>query len=324
MSHFTMSRVAQSGSDTLFSDIAGSPAEHFRIYFFGAVLGLIEHVSTRFGSFDEAMKRFPFLAGYHNEPAERLDGRLSDELVSHLAERLQRWSLVQILSTEMPRQDWPLQIPTLQWDALRTGECSLTPDWLRYRPPSQLQPLSRLVAAEELRRAIRALPRILHAGEAHAIVVRGPRHNGRHATLGAVAHEMGCGLIELLGLNKPDDERWRQAAALALLLHALPVVSFEHAPGETMSLPEMLPPSIPLGIVVGSQGGLSGSLSGEAVTLTVAIPGIEARCEHWRRCLACAEQDAAAELSERFRLSGLDRDPGWDPAADRLIAFHYE
>ena len=60
--HFIMNRAARLDPDTLFSDIARSPAEHFRIYFFDAVLGLIEHVSARFRSFDEAMKRFPFLA----------------------------------------------------------------------------------------------------------------------------------------------------------------------------------------------------------------------------------------------------------------------
>ena len=381
-----MNRISRLGPDTLFLDIAQSPAEHFRIYFFGAVLGLIEHVSTCFGSFEEALKRFPFLAGYNNELAQRLDGLASDEAlarwwasldayeqqvrehlplralrealeldhaammwlltlglveedtrfgavfeamqgtpgqrrptcgllrhcwgqylgeerVAQLTERLRRWSLVQILNAEMPRQDRPLQICPLLWDALRTGECASTTDWLRYRPPSQLQPLSQLIATEELRRALQAMPRILQAGEARAVVVRGPRHNGRRTTLGAVAHEMGRGLIEVLGLDKPDDERWRQAGALALLLHAMPVACFELAPGETMALPEMLPASVPLGVVLGSQGGLSGSLADEAVTLTIEMPGIEARRDHWRHCLAPAEQDAAAELSERFRLT---------------------
>jgi hypothetical protein len=31
-----------------------------------------------------------------------------------------------------------------------------------------------------------------------------------------------------------------------------------------------------------------------------------------------------ADLPIAIRLSGLDRDPGWTPAAARFIAFHFE
>ena len=86
-----MNRFSRLGPDTLFLDIAQSPAEHFRIYFFGAVLGLIEHVSTCFGSFEEALKRFPFLAGYNNELAQRLDGLASDEALARWWASLDAW-----------------------------------------------------------------------------------------------------------------------------------------------------------------------------------------------------------------------------------------
>jgi hypothetical protein len=33
---------------------------------------------------------------------------------------------------------------------------------------------------------------------------------------------------------------------------------------------------------------------------------------------------ALARLPFEVRLSGLDRDPGWVPAAGRYVAFHYE
>ena len=33
---------------------------------------------------------------------------------------------------------------------------------------------------------------------------------------------------------------------------------------------------------------------------------------------------ALARLPLEVRLSGLDRDPGWVPAAGRRVAFHYE
>jgi len=99
-----MNRATRSDSDTLFSDIAQSPAEHFRIYFFGALLGLIEHVSACFGSFEEAMKRFPFLAGYSNELAERLDGLASDEALARWWASLDAWE-------RQVREHLPLRAP---------------------------------------------------------------------------------------------------------------------------------------------------------------------------------------------------------------------
>jgi hypothetical protein len=51
-------------------------------------------------------------------------------------------------------------------------------------------------------------------------------------------------------------------------------------------------------------------------------------CEHRARVSVTATRLdvtlALAGLPLEVRLSGLDRDPGWTPAAGRNVAFHYE
>jgi hypothetical protein len=76
-------------AETLFADFAATPAEHFRLYFFGAVLVCIEHAAACAESFDAAMERFPFLVGYNNELAQRLAGLSSHEAFSQWCSALE-------------------------------------------------------------------------------------------------------------------------------------------------------------------------------------------------------------------------------------------
>ena len=129
----------------------------------------------------------------------------------------------------------------------------------------------------ELRAAVAALPELIESGETRAVFVRGARHNGRRTLLGALARSMGRGVIELRGAEKIDDVHWREAAALAMLRHALPIVAFDLGPGETLRLPESWPACVPLGVVLGRQGGLSGELASAAVTLSLDLPDLSNR-----------------------------------------------
>jgi ATPase family protein associated with various cellular activities (AAA) len=78
-------------AEGLFADFAVTPADHFRLHFFGAVLVTIEHAASCCGSFEAAMERFPFLAGYNNELAERVGGLSSQEAFAHWCAGLRGW-----------------------------------------------------------------------------------------------------------------------------------------------------------------------------------------------------------------------------------------
>ena len=76
----------------LFDGLQPTPAEHFKLFFYGAVLSLFHHVVQVYGSSEAAFKEFPFLIGYNNELADGgLAGVHSTEALSWWLESLQAW-----------------------------------------------------------------------------------------------------------------------------------------------------------------------------------------------------------------------------------------
>src|SRR5262249_41011963 len=157
---------------------------------------------------------------------------------------------------------------------------------LIHRPLAELLRLDELVVPAELDARLRRLPRLLASREVDALVVRGPQHNGRKTLLGAVAAELGRGLLQVprraprreagrppQPSEDPPDEAWRLVGPLATLLNAMPVVTCELAPGETIELPRLAAYDGPLGVVMGPQGGLRDA--GQVLTLAVEMPSTE-------------------------------------------------
>lgn len=191
--------------------------------------------------------------------------------------RLMELGLIQPVNPAAPRMDWALQAEPQLWDALR-GEA---PGRL-YRPPEELPRLADLVVAPSVHHTLAALPNLLNSGEANCVIVRGPRHNGRRAVMGALARALGKGMLEVPG-------KTAAVPALAALLHALPVFVPDLAPGETFEAPVG---EGPFGIVLERHGGVSGAVG---ITVTLEIPGLDCR----RRLWACAPP----EIAERFRMT---------------------
>ena len=76
----------------LFEGLEVTPAEHFKLCFYGAVLSVFHHVVQLFGSAEAAFKEFPFLIGYNNELADGgLAGVNSGKAVSLWLESLREW-----------------------------------------------------------------------------------------------------------------------------------------------------------------------------------------------------------------------------------------
>jgi hypothetical protein len=75
-----------------FASVPRTASEHFKLYFYAAVLHLVMKVSQSLGSFEGAFEHFPFLVGYNNELAEYgLAGLSPDEAVSAWRESLLVW-----------------------------------------------------------------------------------------------------------------------------------------------------------------------------------------------------------------------------------------
>jgi ATPase family associated with various cellular activities (AAA) len=371
--------------ESLFADFAATPANHFRLHFFGAVLVCIERAVACAESFEAAMERFPFLVGYNNELAQRLadlsshnaflqwcsalkawETRASGHLplralrtlleldapaavcivmaglaredprfgiffetlqgvpgqrhptsnllrqcwqehltsseFSTLLQRGQEFGLLRAVNADAAWYDSALQIPSAIWETLRGDALASGVPWARHRLANALSTLDDLILPLAVRAAVVALPELIENRQVRAVIVRGARHNGRSTLLGALARSMGRGVLDLGRVEKIDDVRWQEAAALAQLRHALPIVSFELGPGETLPLPGGWPVGVPLGVVLGRQGGVSGELASEAVTLSLDLPDVQSRRAHWQRCLPAADSELITELGARFRI----------------------
>ena len=371
-----------------FNNLPHSPAEHFRLCFYAAVLNLIHHVSQICGSSEAAFEQFPFLVGYNNELAEAgLDGIRSDEAISQWVDSLDHWEekttvhlplralreaseldhhamivlmsiglieedarfglvfeamqgtpgqhrptasllnascppslngdgrailrrlqdvgLVRLINPDAPRLDWALEVPAALWDALR-GEQHKTPaPGLRYLPLEELTSLDHLIMPDEMVERLRLIPSSIRSGNLETLIVRGPQGNGRRTVFGAIASELGLGVLEANFGSQPkvDDERWRLIGLLASSLNAFPVSIFDLGPQETAEVPRLMAYRGASGIVLGKQGGVNQPDALHALALTLEMPVPSLRRRHWQRALG---ENTIADLdtiSERFRLT---------------------
>jgi hypothetical protein len=233
-----------------------------------------------------------------------------DDAVTHVRERVRTLldsGLIQVINGEAPRLQWVFQSPPAVWDALR-GEMRSSPaPWLRFTPPQELPAVADLVVAEPLRRAIGTVPSLLRSGDARAVIVRGPQHNGRRTIVRAIAGELGRGVLELRGPLRADDERWALAGTLATLAHAMPLVVIDLALGETAEVARLAACDSPVAVVLGKHGAVAGEAVAGAITLTVDMPGPDERHLLWQRSLAepgsADPAEDSAALARRFRMT---------------------
>ena len=95
--------------------------------------------------------------------------------------------------------------------------------------------------------------------------------------MGAIAGMLGRTMLEVNGPSKLDDERWKIIGPLATLLHAMPVIVLEPAPGETVMLPELDGFTGPVGLVLDKRGGVSGPPVERAFTMSLKMPDVDTR-----------------------------------------------
>lgn len=211
--------------------------------------------------------------------------------------------LIQPLSAAAPRSEWSFQIPPAMWDAASGERYEEPGPGLHYRPAERLPGPGELIASPEVTRSLERLPGLIGAGDCDAVVVRGPRHNGRATVVGALARALGRGVLETRGPLRPDEERWRSFGALATLLHAVPLLRLDLGPGEAAEIPRLRASDAPLAIVLGRHGGVTGTAVERAVPVPVEPPAPAARERLWAAACAGAPLEAADSIAERFRLT---------------------
>lgn len=381
-----------------------TPSAHFKLQFYGAVLGVMTGAARRIGSWEDLFARFPFLLHYADElaragaatvdasgpiarwneavveweascGAEHLplaalrrvaaldagaltlfiaigladedprfgavfdvlqgemgcnrptaglltgwwDADAAGDARAHLR-RLVEVGLVSPVNPSAPRADWSFQIPPAVWDAAR-GSCPDTPlPGVTYRRADALTPLEALVLDASLTTLLERVVALVRADECGALVVRGPKHNGRGTAVGAVARALGRGLLTIQPPVRPDEERLRIAAPLATLVHAVPLLRVDPLPGETIDIASFNGCDAPVAATIGRHGGVVGAAFARAVTVAIDPPDPALRARHWTSVAADRAIADVAQIAERFRLTagGIRRSADLAAAAAAL------
>jgi ATPase family associated with various cellular activities (AAA) len=227
-----------------------------------------------------------------------------------VARVLSEHGLVMLEASDRPRAARSLRVPEPIWDALR-GERPARPapgltlyEADAFVPPGELH---RLLPAELASRLARA-PELLRSGAIGGVVLRGMAGSGRVATIGSLARATGRRLLVLDGPAPAGLEAGcRLLGPLATLYGALPVVSLELGPGQSVELPPLSGYVGPIGATLGQDGALHGDALAGCVSLKLPPPGPAARRVHWETVLGPARNGQAAvldQISARFHLSG--------------------
>ncbi|MGV9386421.1 ATP-binding protein [Nonomuraea sp. NPDC003707] len=281
------------------------------------VIGLGEE-DPRFGALFEAIQ------GGQPWPAARLIANWDDDPRTRLAARralgdLLALGLVEAVDPSLPENAWTLRPQPLIWDAVRGDVPHRLAEWARYEPADALPTLADLILPEDVRRRAAALARMLPgtlagvppgtpppgalaAGVVAHVVVRGPRTGGRRTLLRALAGGLGRGALDLSALTgQASDPRWRIAGLLATLLHALPIITLDPAPGETAPVPQLAAYSGPVGLRLPIHGGAAAD---GTMTLVLGMPGEAERRRHWEAGLAGYAAADTAALAVAYRMPG--------------------
>ncbi len=212
--------------------------------------------------------------------------------------------LVETPNRQVPRSEWTLRVPPLLWDAAR-GEINPRPaTWASHSPREQATGLERLIAPPALLERLCKLPELVRAGITRLIVLRGVQGSNTAEMTGAVATALGYGLLEVEGGALGEAEEAPFLGALCTMIRAVPLISYDLAPGESAELPRLAGYTGPIAIYLGTEGGLSSRITEKAVTLNLQTPGAQQRIGFWQQALGDQAVEDLPQIADRFHLPG--------------------
>jgi len=199
-------------------------------------------------------------------------GRVRDALLD-----LVDAGLVSASNLEAPRAAWQMRAPVAVVDAL-SGQVPRLPG-VTFHALGQLPAAATWIGdgvdAEALGEALRQRPEQI-------VIVRGPQHNGRSTVIKMAAARAGLAVLAGDGSLLADAERWRQAAAVALLAGALILIEATPAPGDTLLIPRHSLWQGPVAVTLGAVGSVQSEAALPRRDLQLALPDAVLRRRHWQ------------------------------------------
>ena len=226
-----------------------------------------------------------------------------------IVQQLRAGGLVEVVDTTAPRSEWVLRIPPVLWDLVQGRPVTQPLPWCTIHNASGFPNIDQLPLAGELRGQLAQVPAVLDRGSVGAIILRGQEGSERLRIAGAIAAASGRGIAEIaLPVNSPDPDaptlgrHIGAIAALAAMARAMPLVTLDLGPGETVELPTLAAHAGGLAILLGSEGGIRGELAERAVTITIPPPRRAEREIVWREAFAGVDVDDVGAIVRRYHL----------------------
>ncbi len=225
---------------------------------------------------------------------------------------LLEYGLVEVADRTRPRSEWALQVPHVLWEAAR----GVVPEALdgasqvaAVRSRDRALQFDDLILPAESYDQVQEVPRLVAAGDASTIVVRGTVGSDRLAALGSIARDLGKGVVQV----KQGGTEGAGSSALSLpdclgpfcvLAQMMPVFVLDLAPGESRALPSISGYDGPVGVALSPTGGLTGDALDTAVTISIGSLSADERRRHWKKAFGDADVEDLNAIVEGFQLPG--------------------
>lgn len=226
-----------------------------------------------------------------------------------LCQRLIEMGLVTVGNANVPRSEWELRLPTILWDILRGDPLPTEPGWCQPYPANRFPQLDELILPPDFQAQLQQIPWLLQHRQADLFILRGTPGSQRLSVLGAIGRTLGRGIIVMAGNEgQPDGDgspqQDRPLGLLCTLSHMLPVISYDPAPGETVTPPPLRGYSGPMMALLGPDGGMSNRAAEKSITLNLPRPGFDERRRLWRAAVNSFPLADLDKISRRFHLPG--------------------
>lgn len=275
------------------------------------LVGLVEE-DSRFGTLFAELQE-PLA---HRRPTLELVGQVmgdsGDPVGAHAWEICRDLFAAGYLTTvdaQTPRAEWVLRAPPLLWDAARGRRESLSTQWCTVHAGDGAVALDELVYPPEFIARLARLPGLVMrpgvaagSGKARTLVLRSLPGGDLAELVGAVARTLRRSVISVKGDHTRSTESQTLLGPLATLTHAVPFLTYDLTPGETVT-----PPCLPgyTGVVVlalGMDGGLANDSGEHSVTLHLPFPDRTLRHRLWSQTLEDADLDELDGIAGHFHL----------------------
>ena len=214
---------------------------------------------------------------------------------------------LQVINRDAPRSQWVLRVPQVLWNVV-LGETVASPfAGVRFHTREASPALDDLVMDTAARDQLTQLSHLAAAGRTRTVIVRGMPGTDRIGAAGALAHKLGCGLLEIdcTGAAPAAGEQWRLVGPLCTLVHAVPAFVVEGAPGETFEIPTLEGYRGPCTVLIGLEGGVGGPEAIHAVTVHMELESPANRLKLWTRALRGHASNDLVSAAAEFCLPGL-------------------